>query len=299
MTGKSPEKCIDRTRRLLRGIVGLVFAYILFLAVFLCFQGEWMYQAHLNGHPGLPAAYDARGYEVVTVETADGLALNAWYRPPPSDIAPVIIVFHGNRGHVGAVVNHMRPLVVSDIEAGFLLLNYREFGGNPGTADEQGLYADGRAAVEFLSGRGVAPQRVVPYGVSTGSAVAVQVAMEYPVAAVVIQSGFDTRVASIVSSNPWLWPGQWFIRDRMDNISKISNVSAPLLFLHGTRDVLVYPAHGRALFDAAVSKHKTFVAVEGAGHQDMFRHPQTLRAITGFLQANGLLRSNGDTSAPE
>lgn len=299
MTDKSPIKRIDWKKELRHGIVGLFSVYVIFLIIVLLLQRSWMYQAHLDGHPGQPSTYGADGYEVVTVETSDGLGLNAWYRPPPSGDAPVIIVFHGNRGNVGAVVNSMRPLVTSDIGAGFLLLNYREFGGNPGQADEQGLYTDGRAAVDFLSARGVPPERVVLYGVSTGSGVAVQVATEYRVAAVIIQSGFANRVDSIVDSNPWLWPGQWFIRDRMDNISKIGNVSAPLLFLHGTEDVLVYPEQARILYDAAVSPRKTFAEIEGAGHQDMFVHPQTLRAIVEFMRQNDLLPANGDTSAPE
>ena len=101
------------------------------------------------------------GFREITLDTEDGLSLLAWYRPPNSG-APVIAYFHGNGGHLGYRANRMMRFAQAGL--GVLLLEYRGYGGNPGSPSEAGLYTDAAAAIDFLSRGGIPTNRLVLYG---------------------------------------------------------------------------------------------------------------------------------------
>src|SRR5262249_28114941 len=110
------------------------------------------------------------GVREVTLATEDGLSLLSWYLPSRPG-RPVIAYFHGNGGHIGYRAE--RLLRFAREGYGVLMAEYRGYGGNPGTPSETGFYTDGRAALAFLDRQGVAPNRLVLYGESLGSGVAV------------------------------------------------------------------------------------------------------------------------------
>jgi hypothetical protein len=150
---------------------------------------------------------------------------------------------------------------------GVLLVEYRGYGGNPGSPSESGLYLDGRAAIDFLAARGVAPDRIVLYGESLGGAVAIELARDRDFAAIVLEAPFTSLVDVGARAYPWL-PIRLLARDRYDNLAKIAGLRAPLIVVHGEADRLVPPAMGRALLAATAGPaHGIFIA--GADHDDI------------------------------
>jgi fermentation-respiration switch protein FrsA (DUF1100 family) len=65
---------------------------------------------------------------------------------------------------------------------------YRGYGGNPGSPSEQGFYADAAAALNFLDEQGIAATRRVIYGESLGTGVAVHLAAQQDVAALILEA---------------------------------------------------------------------------------------------------------------
>ena len=63
-----------------------------------------------------------------------------------------------------------------------------------------------------------------------------------------------------------VWP---LLRTRYDSLSKIGEVQAPLLVLHGGSDDIVPIEAGRKLFEAA-REPKEFYVISGAGHNDTY-----------------------------
>jgi fermentation-respiration switch protein FrsA (DUF1100 family) len=183
----------------------------------------------------------------VVVTTRDGLALLSWYRPPPSG-RPVILYFHGNGGHIGRRAERLRRF--ADAGLGVLLLEYRGYGGNPGSPCEQGLYADAEAAVAFLERQEIAPDRLVLWGESLGAAVAVDLAARREAAAVVLEAPF-TSIAAVAQLHYPYVPAAMLLRDRFDALSRIGRIRSPLLVMHGGRDRIVPIRLGRALLEAA------------------------------------------------
>lgn len=220
-------------------------------------------------HPRGVASADAAasaGMTPVQYATADDLTLGGWYRAARDD-RPTLVYFHGNSGHHGG----RAPLVVPYLEAGYgvLLAGYRGYGGNPGGPDEQGLYADGRAAIAWLVESGVPADRMVLYGESLGTGVAVQMAVEHEIAGLVLQAPFTSTVAVGQDRVPIL-PVGLLVTHRFDNLSKIGRVTAPILLIHGEADTVVPTRFGRQLFDAAPDP-KTAHFIPAAGHNDLHR----------------------------
>lgn len=244
--------------------------------------GLYVFQRHLLYFPDVarPELGDlaALGVREITLKTADGLSLLSWYLPPQDD-HPVIAYLHGNGGHIGYRADRLRWFAHNGY--GVLMAEYRGYGGNPGTPSESGLVADGAAALDFLGGEGIAPNRLVVYGESLGSGVAVPLGAQREIASLILEAPF-TSVAEVAQYHYSLIPASALVRERFDSLARIGDVKAPILVLHGERDRVVPVRFGRALFDAAPEPKELWLARE-AGHEDLVRYG-AFEAVRDFLR---------------
>jgi fermentation-respiration switch protein FrsA (DUF1100 family) len=215
-------------------------------------------------HPTLPAAGVAHARSV-TVRTDDGLDLLAWLASPASDVEPVVLYLHGNAGNLADRAQRFARL--SRFGWGVLLLEYRGYGGNPGDPSEAGLFADASAAYASLRDGGISPSRIVLWGESLGTGVAVRLASEVEVGAILLESPY-TSIADIARKRFPFVPVDWLLRDRFELIGRIGAVRAPVLVMAGGRDRVVPPAMSRAVFAAANEPKVSWFAPD-AGHNDL------------------------------
>jgi fermentation-respiration switch protein FrsA (DUF1100 family) len=243
--------------------------------------GLYLFQRQLLYHPDRTRpellGLEQLGVREAMLETEDGLSLLSWYLPPRPG-RPVIAYFHGNGGHIGYRAE--RLLRFARKGYGVLLAEYRGYGGNPGTPSEAGFYIDGRAALVFLDREGVSANRLVLYGESLGSGVAVALAAEHQIAAVILEAP-PTSVAEVAQGHFPYVPASRMVIDRFDSLSRIGRVRAPILILHGERDRVVPIRFGRALFDAAPEPKEGWFAPE-AGHENLARYG-SLDAVVSFI----------------
>ena len=251
-------------------------AYLLMLGGLAVFQRAMIFR------PGecCPSPAEAGMPDMIAVplRTHDHLLVTGWFAPPPRPECGVVLLFHGNSGTLADRAWKARIL----LNAGFgvFLAGYRGYGGNPGTPSEQGLYADGRAALAWLATRGVLPGRLALYGESLGTGVAVQLAGEAEIAALVLEAPF-TRLPELAPPLVGATLAGLLMSDHFDNLAKIGGVAAPLLLLHGERDPTVPVAMGRRLLAAArQSAEATFLGA--AGHNDLWKHGAG-EAVLDFL----------------
>jgi hypothetical protein len=244
--------------------------------------GLYVFQRHLLYFPGVgrPELGDlaALGVREVTLKTADVLSLLSWYLPP-RDGHPVIAYLHGNGGHIGYRAERLRWFARNGY--GVLMVEYRGYGGNPGTPSESGLVADGAAALDFLGGEGIASNRLVIYGESLGSGVAVPLAAQRDVACLILEAPF-TSVAEVAQYHYSFMPAAALVRDRFDSLARIGQVKAPILVLHGEQDRVVPVRFGRALFDAAPEPKELWLSRD-AGHENLVRYG-AFEAVLDFLR---------------
>ncbi|MBC8158514.1 MAG: alpha/beta hydrolase [Alphaproteobacteria bacterium] len=233
----------------------------------------FLFQRSLLYHPadGLPSPADSGVAEMrlVSLRTEDGLDLKSWYAPAPAG-RPVVVYFCGNAGHLGT--RGFKARVLLDASMGLLLVSYRGYGGNPGEPSEEGLYADGRAALAFLKNEGVEPDRTVIYGESLGTGVAVHLAYEQaqaqPVAGVVLETPY-TSITDVAAAHYPFAPVRWLVKDKFDAAAKISKISAPLLVFHANNDQVIPVRFAKGLFEAA-AQPKTAEWYDLGGHDGLF-----------------------------
>ena len=170
-----------------------------------------------------------------------------------------------------------------------LLFDYRGYGGNPGTPSEKGLASDARAALRYVaSRRDVDGDRIVYFGESLGSGVAVGLALEQPPFALILRSPFTSLVDVGRVHYPFL-PVALVLRDRFPSLARIASLQRPLLVIATDRDEVVPIAQSERLYNAATSP-KRLVIIEGAGHNDeeILAGRRVIAAIVEFL--NGAIR---------
>ena len=202
--------------------------------------------------------------------------------------APWILYLHGNSATVASRVNVVRYEGLRSLGVNLAAPEYRGFGGLAGTPSEATTTADARAGYRYLrDSLGVPASRIVIFGWSLGSAVAVNLAASVPSAAVVLEGAPASLVAIGERRYPWI-PVRRIMRNPFESILKVRRIEAPMLFLHSPEDQVIPIEEGRKLFEAAPAP-KQFVEVRG-GHINPADVDAKVYfgAIRDFLRAQGL-----------
>ena len=261
-------------------LVVLLLGYGGLLAAMYVWQRSLMYFPDTTRRA--PASVGVPQAEEIELKSSDGERLIAWHVPAPAD-KPVILYFQGNGGGLDLRAHRFAKLAASGL--GLLALNYRGYGGSTGRPSEDGLHRDAAAAYEFASSR-YGAGRVVLWGESLGTGVAVALAASRPVARVLLESPF-TSTADVAASIYWFVPVRLLMHDQFRSDQRIANVRAPVLVLHGVRDSVVPIDFGKRLYER-IRSPKQFISRAAAEHNDHDSHGG-LEAVLPFL-TEGLLR---------
>ncbi|WP_367606145.1 alpha/beta hydrolase [Legionella sp. W05-934-2] len=257
-------------------IITIIALFTLGTLFYYLFQRQLIYFPDRNRPLFAPAK--ALGFDQVTLQTQDNLTLNAWYHPAKANY-PTIVHFHGNAGNIGVRLYLAQQL--NRLGYGMLLVDYRGYGGNPGSPSEKGLYLDGEAAMAFLASKQIPQIKQVIFGESLGTGIAIEMAKRHTVCSLILQSPFLSLPAIARYHYPWLVIPP---RDKFDSASKISTVATPLLVIHGNKDTIVPFEQGKSLFDKAQGP-KQLVSYPFGTHLNLWT-PDFFSQIDQFLQAH-------------
>lgn len=271
-----------RGLRRVHGVAGALAAVVLLLIA-----GLWLGQRRLIYLPDtgpLPTATSLLpGARDVVLETADGSALGAWFVPAEGPRREVtVLVTNGNAGDRSL----RAPLAAALRSEGLdvLLFDYRGYGDNPGSPSEEGLAADARAAHDHLvTTLAVPPQRLILLGESLGAGVAARLAVEAPVAGMVLRSPF-ADLATVAEALYPLVPVRLLLADRFPVAELVARAAVPTTVVLGEDDRIIPPAHSRAV---AVAAGAEVVVVPGADHNDavLGHGPAVVGAVTRLADA--------------
>jgi fermentation-respiration switch protein FrsA (DUF1100 family) len=209
-----------------------------------------------------PASLGLPHAEEVTLTSADGVRVIVWHVPPREGM-PVVIYFQGNGGGLDLRAERFKKLTADG--TGLVALNYRGYGGSEGRPNEAGIILDAKAAYDFAAER-YGADRIMPWGESLGTGVAVALAAEKPVARVILESPY-TSITDVAASIYWFVPVRLLLTDSFRSDERIAGVTVPVLVVHGERDTVVRIGFGERLY-GLIRGPKQFIRLPQAGHND-------------------------------
>ena len=209
-------------------------------------------------------------YEEIWFATQGKLQLHGWLVPGEPG-KPLVIVFHGNAANISHQVNNLKYFNVIGFST--FIFDYRGFGKSHGQATrEEDLYVDARGALDYLRSRGWSASQMIYYGHSMGAAVSLQMGLDYPPVAVVMESPFTnlSDIAWHTAPITYALIGWWAIGARFDNINKIEKLSAPVVIFQGDEDPIVPVEMAQRLYQRA-RQPKNFYLIPGGGHNNLYQ----------------------------
>jgi len=264
-------------------LAALVLCLCLLGGLVLLFEKSFIYFPS-RGYDATPSGLSL-AHEDVWLTAEDGVRIHGWYLPVPR-ARWVTLVSHGNAGNISHRLDRAQ-LLQARLRSSVFLYDYRGYGASEGSPDEAGTYRDARAAYGYLVGeKQVKAHELVLFGESLGSAVALELALAHPAAALVLEAPF-TSVRDMARTTIFA-PLAPFVRTRYESLDRISRLRMPLLVVQGDRDEVVPPVQGRRLFDAA-REPKRYSAIRGAGHNGTYLvgGEAYWQAIADFLETVG------------
>lgn len=240
-------------------------------------QDFLLYQPNKT-RPSLP-----KNAEIVSVQTHDGLELQGWYFEAKNSNGYTILFFHGNAGNIGSRVHTAKRYNAMGYH--MLLAEYRGYGGNEGEPSERDFIKDGLAYFDYLMAeKSVPAEKIIIFGRSLGSGVAVAIAAHKQEAGVILEVPFSSVTDVARAHYPFVPFMNIFLCNRYHNDDLIDTIGSLVVMGVGGKDAVIPPEFGQKLFDLAVEPKALFIYPD-AEHDTVYAH--------GFPQdADRFLREN-------
>ncbi len=250
-------------KRIVNWILVLVVGYLLIMVMLVILEPFLLFPAPREKGLSIEGAHP--WLSKVELNTSDDVKISGLLFEP-ENTRGVILFFHGNGEWLGNLTNYVVNLGTR-MDCSVFAIDYRGYGDSAGSSSAKGIELDGQAAYDFLINKGYQPDSIVVFGRSLGGGVAVFVASENEIGALVLRSTFSSLTDVAAAKFPWL-PVRALMRNRMNSVERISDYKGPLLQRHGTDDRVIPIRFGQRLFEAAgtADSEKLFVIDSGATH---------------------------------
>jgi len=212
-------------------------------------------------------------------------------KPPPT-----VLFCHGNGGNISHRLE--TALLLTELGANVLLIDYRGYGCSDGAPTEENIYADAAAAYHWLIEKeSVIPEDIVLFGRSLGGSVVVDLATKVSCRGLVVESSLTSARAMGRVMFPFL-PVHLVLRYRFDSMSKISSVSCPVLVTHSPQDDIIPYRMGQELYQRAAIP-KRFVKLSGGHNERSYFGDMEYRNSLTELLSGQAIQWKGDSDADE
>ena len=226
-------------------LLSLLAVYLLVL-IFIYFN-----QRNLLYHPGDNNYLDDKvqfSYKEFLIEVDQDIKLKSWLIEKDLEKYKTLVFFHGNAGNLFNRVHKLNELNKLDIN--ILIISWRSFSGNSGQPTEHNLYQDAQKSIEWLNNKGIKNEKIILYGESLGTGVAVELAQKNIFNSIILESPFTSMAKTAKIYYPYL-PVNLLLKDKYDSINKIYKITKPILIMHGMKDDIVPYLMGVELFNKA------------------------------------------------
>ena len=234
-------------------ILSLLATYTLILIFVYINQRNLLYHPTENNYLNDKIKFN---HDEVWIHTEKKIKLKSWLIKKDLEKYKTLIFFHGNAGNLLNRVHKLNELNKLDIN--ILIVSLRGFNGNSGKPTEKNLYYDANLSIKWLNDLGVSNDKIILYGESLGTGVAIELGQKNTFNSIILESPFTSIADAAKIYYPYL-PINLLLKDRYDSIDKINNITIPVLIMHGMKDNIVPYEMGVELFQKANQpKHSYF-----------------------------------------
>lgn len=261
--------------------VALVLVYLLLAGAMWAFQRAIIYQPDTSTPP--PAGTVVPGAQDITLHTQDGLELTAWLVPagPAVDRGFAVLLAPGNAGNRVMRAPFAQLLAARGLTV--LLLDYRGYGGNPGSPTEHGTTLDLLAGAAALDDAGFTAARTIYFGESIGGGVVANAHAHLAPAGIVLRSPF-TELADVAAAHFGWLPVRLLLRDRYPVIDRLAGSQVPITIVYGAHDTIV-PTRLSRQVAAAVPNLVEELVLPGDHNDSVMYGPQVADAVVRLVDA--------------
>ncbi|KOR29655.1 hypothetical protein TI03_01770 [Achromatium sp. WMS1] len=216
---------------------------------------------------------------------ANGVTLHGWlYLPPGQGPHPLLLLFGGNADEITSYLSVHKEL------AGWALgaFNYRGYGFSQGKPTQKALFADALSVYDTLAKHAVIDsKRIVAFGRSLGTGVAVYLAAHRPLRGVVLVSPYDSILALAQEVHPYA-PVNLLLKHPFNSLALAPKIKVPMMALVGEEDTLISPVHSQRLVDAwgGSAMMRTIPAVDHDTIMDNVKRWQTIHRFLLSLEGS-------------
>ena len=233
-----------------------------------CDLDSWMYnQTTLSSYSLRTDVIPESKREFVTM-TSQGKKICGYFIKSNGTYPGItILYFHGNWDHLQYYWPRAELLYKTGCNV--FIFDYQGFGMSEGKPSEQGLYADGRAALEYLLSRSdVSRSRLVFYGFSLGCAGAVDLAAyTFTPSTLCLEAPYASSSALLQTGTLLNIPNSYVMEGEYNNAEKIKKVHSPVFVIHGEADNFIDLEKNGAVVYSNANAPKQFIRVPGADHE--------------------------------
>ena len=253
----------------------IIIAYLVLLVFIYFYQRNLLYHPSDNNYQKDKIQFS---YDEIFIKVDDKIKLKSWIINKNLKKFKTLLFFHGNAGELSNRIYKLNELNKLDIN--ILLISWRGFSGNEGSPTEENLYKDAKAAIKWLNRKEVENNKIILYGESLGTGVAVEIGKKNNFNSIILESPFTSMENAAKIYYPYL-PVKLLLKDKYNSISKIKKITTPILIMHGKKDDIVPFSMGKELFEKANNpKYSYFTSDDD--HMMEF-NDQILKSIKNFI----------------
>lgn len=195
---------------------------------------------------------------------------------PHPQAEKTILFFHGNGGNISHRSDSI--YIFHKLKLNVFIVDYAGYGQSEGSASENSLYQSADAAWHYLiNEKKIKAKDIIIFGRSLGGAVAVDLASHVKAGGLILESTFSS-VRDFVDVAFAKWSNLIYLRYKFDSLSKVKNITSPVLVIHSPDDEIIPFELGQRLFEN-IESEKAFLQIRG-GHNDGF-----MQSISSYMPA--------------
>ncbi len=256
-------------------ISSTIVIYLILLTLIYINQRKLLYLPSENNYLDDPINFT---YNEFFIEVDKNIKIKSWLIEKDLKKYKTILFLHGNAGNLFNRSYKLNRL--NELNLNVLIISWRSFSGNQGKPNETNLYGDAKKAVKWLNDKGVETEKIILYGESLGTGVAVEIGQNNKFNSIILESPYTSMIKAAKIYYPYL-PVKFLLKDKYESEKKIKKIKIPILIMHGKKDNIVPFYMGKKLFEIA-NKPKKFLQIEEDDHMLSF-NDSLLLEIKNFI----------------